>query len=282
MTEEPCIILLDNGSIKAASTINLRALSKRLATLSGSLIYPVSLSHSDKIPKTEIGDISADILEPFLQDRRIAGNNNFLILPLFFGQSAAVYEYVPQRLKEISKDWPQLKVRIAPSLVNLDDESDDSMAKILSRSAREKISAENLQRPSVAVVDHGTPRLVVNKVRNLVAKQLKGLLCGESDEVKAASMERRSGVEYEFNEPLLENLLGTPGFDRDVVVTLLFSSPGRHAGEGGDIQKICTQSELSHKGLRVFPCKLPSTDEGFVELLATRLRQALSTPPVIY
>jgi hypothetical protein len=93
-------------------------------------------------------------------------------------------------------------------------------------------------------------------------------------------MERRKGTEYDFNAPLLEDLLGSQGFDRDVVVALLFSSPGRHAGEGGDIAEICKQSELSHKGLRVFIADLPSTDKEFFELLTARLRQSLSESPV--
>ena len=51
--------------------------------------------------------------------------------------------------------------------------------------------------------------------------------------VEASSMERREGTEYDFNEPLLENLLGSEGFEKDVVLSMLFISPGRHAGPGG-------------------------------------------------
>ena len=281
MTVAPCIILLDNGSIRAASTINLRILAQRLSHISNRVIHPVSLLHSDKIPNSEIDGIPAEILEPFLQAKLSEGTTNFLILPLFFGKTAAVYEFIPQRLQEISKGHPQLKVRIAPCLVNVDDDTDQSMAEILSRVVRDKIASESLQLPAVAVVDHGTPRMPVNKVRNLVCRQLRNELRGEFGEVKAASMERREGPEYDFNKPLLEDLLGKPGFDRDVVVALLFSSPGRHAGEEGDIARICRQSELLHKGLRVFIADLPSSDKGFVEILAARLRQSLSTPSVI-
>jgi sirohydrochlorin ferrochelatase len=277
---DPCIILLDNGSLIAASTINLRKLAEKLSARSNRVIHPVSLLHSAKIHKSEMDGIPAEILEPFLLDMLNAGTSNFLILPLFFGQTAAVYEFIPQRLKEIRRQWPQIEVRIASCLVNLDDDSDHSMAEILSRVVKNKIITEELQRPAIAVVDHGTPRIAVNEVRNLVCRHLRNELRNEYGEVKAASMERRKGTEYDFNDPLLEDLLGSQGFDRDVVVALLFSSPGRHAGEGGDIAEICKQSELSHKGLRVFIADLPSTDKEFFELLTARLRQSLSESPV--
>ncbi len=281
MSEFPCIILLDNGSIRASSTLNLRDLAERLSARSGRGVHAVSHLHSDKIPKSDLNGVPAETLEPFLHATINRGASSFLILPLFFGQSAAVYEFIPQRLREIQNHWPKLEVRIAPCLVNVDDETDDAISKILSNIVRRTISSENLQRPSIAVVDHGTPRAAVNKSRNLVCNQMRDELRGEYGEVKAASMERRSGSEYDFNEPLLENLLGSTGFENDVVASLLFSSPGRHAGVGGDIDKICRQAELSNKGLRVVIADLPSTDESFVDLLALRLNQGLSTSPLI-
>ena len=54
--------------------------------------------------------------------------------------------------------------------------------------------------------------------------------------VIASSMERRSGAEYDFNEPLLESVLERPELD-SVIVSLLFFSEGRHAGPDGDIFK---------------------------------------------
>ena len=47
---------------------------------------------------------------------------------------------------------------------------------------------------------------VVSQVRD----QLAGLLGASARFVVAASMERREGSEYDFNEPLLENVFDFP------------------------------------------------------------------------
>lgn len=276
---DPCIILLDNGSRRAASTLNLRHLAHELALITKKVIHPVSLLHSNKIDRAEIGGVPAQILEPFLIEKLKEGISSFLVVPLFFGQTAAVYEFVPQMVKKIRMDWPQIEVVLAPCLVNLDDESDRSMAQILSRVVRSKIASEELHFPGIALVDHGTPRIAVNKVRNLVCRQLKEELRDEFGPVKAASMERREGAQYDFNDPLLCDLLGEQGYRNHVVLALLFSSPGRHAGAGGDIARICIEAEKQHDGLSVFLADLPSSDSAFLEILATRLNDALSAPP---
>ena len=272
----PCIILLDNGSRRAASTINLRHLADGLSEKEQRDIHPVSLLHSDKVAPSELNGQPAQILEPFLLSKLSEGVNNFLILPLFFGKTAAVYEYIPQRLEVIRKDYPNISVQLASCLVKLESESDHSMAKILASLVRDKVNVEGLARPGVILVDHGTPRISVNKVRNLVSRQLREELSGDYGEVKPASMERREGEQYDFNEPLLENLLGSEGFTKDVVVALLFCSPGRHAGDGGDIPIICKNAEEMHPGLKVYTTALPSSEAAFLDILALRLNEALS------
>ena len=134
--------------------------------------------------------------------------------------------------------------------------------------------------PAVTLVDHGTPRIAVNKVRNFLAGQLKELLSKDASVVEASSMERRDGDEYAFNEPLLENLLGSEGFEKEVILSMLFLSPGRHAGPGGDIAEICEEAEKQHPGLRTHMSDLFATHPGVVQLLAERFRQGLATDPV--
>ncbi len=274
-------MLVDNGSIRAAATLNLRRLAAKLSGEAGCTVHPVSLLHSDKISRDSIEGVPAQILEPFLAEQRSHNVSSFLLLPLFFGHSAAVFEYVPQRLRELRKEWPELEMRIAPCLVNLDDEGETDIADILARIVRHKVMTEGLHRPAITLVDHGTPRIAVNEVRNLVCRQLTNALDGEFGEVKAASMERREGSEYDFNEPLLEHLLGTPGFDGDVVTALLFTAPGRHAGKGGDIAQICARAESLNDGLRIFISDFLSSDDGLLKLLMKRLDQGLSSQPVI-
>ena len=100
-------------------------------------------------------------------------------------------------------------------------------------------------------------------------------LAGEIATLGVASMERREGAAYAFNEPLLATALRTPPFDRgDVVVALQFLSPGRHAGPGGDIADICAAAEAEQPGLRTQMTEPIAADGRLVELLAERLTGA--------
>lgn len=281
MPQFPCTLLVDNGSHRAASTLNLRRVAGQLSEHVSHQIHPVSLLHSTKVDAEDLDGIPAQILEPFLKARRAEGINSFLIVPLFFGHSAAIYEYVPQRMRELRAEWPELEVRIAPCMVDLDDPQNTDVAEILAQNVRDKIAAENLDKPAITLVDHGTPRIAVNMVRDFVCKQLERLLDGEFGPVSPSSMERRDGDEYAFNEPLLENLLGSDEFDRDVVLSMLFISPGRHAGPGGDIAQICAAAESQHQGLRTHMADLFATHPGSIQVLAKRFHEGVEASPVV-
>ncbi|MFV1994696.1 MAG: sirohydrochlorin chelatase [Verrucomicrobiales bacterium] len=253
------------------------ALSDRV----GHRVHPVSLLHSTRIDPAKLAGEPARIFEPFLKARRKQhGTNSFLVVPLFFGSSAAIREYLPQRVRALRRSWPQLELRIAPCLVDPDDAGDTGVAEILAQLVREKIAAARLDRPAVVLVDHGTPRQAVNRVRDFLADQLRAQLGDDAALVKAASMERREGDEYAFNEPLLESLLGGEGFDRNVVVSLMFLSPGRHAEPEGDIARICKQAERNYPGLRSHLSDLFTTHPGAVDLLARRFSQGLAADPI--
>lgn len=277
----PCTLLVDNGSHRADSTLSLRRVAAALSARVGRTIHPVSLLHSTRVDPAELGGVPAEIFEPFIKSRRERhGDHSFLVVPLFFGHSAAVYEYLPQRVREIREAWPELAVRVAPCLVDIDDPHDTAVAEILAQLVREKMAAERLDRPAVTLVDHGTPRIAVNRVRNVLAERLREALGDAVRAVAPSSMERREGDDYAFNEPLLENLLGTGAFTGDVVLSMLFLSPGRHAGPGGDIAQICAAAEERHPGLKTWMSDLFATHPGTVELLARRYAQGLASDPV--
>ncbi|NIP92581.1 MAG: cobalamin biosynthesis protein CbiX, partial [Akkermansiaceae bacterium] len=167
----PCTLLVDNGSHRAESTLSLRRIAGELGESLGIPVDPVSLLHSTRVDPAELGGIPAQIFEPFLKARREEGVNSFLVVPFFFGHSAAIYEYLPQRVVELREGWPDLEVRVAPSMVSLDDPADRAVAGILAALVRKKAREENLARPAVTLVDHGTPRIAVNQVRNHLAAQ---------------------------------------------------------------------------------------------------------------
>jgi sirohydrochlorin ferrochelatase len=229
----------------------------------------------------DLGGTPARVFEPFVKEEfEMHGVTSFMIVPLFFGHSAAIYEYVPQRLAVLREEGVDVEMRLAPCMVDIEDPSNTGVAEILAELVRKKTAKENLSRPAVTLVDHGTPRIAVNKVRNFLAGQLKKLLVNDAAVVEASSMERRDGDEYAFNEPLLEDLLGSEGFERDVILSMLFISPGRHAGPGGDIAQICAEAEDKHPGLRTHMSDLFATHPGVVQLLGSRFREGLATDPV--
>jgi sirohydrochlorin ferrochelatase len=138
-------------------------------------------------------------------------------------------------LAERKKKYSAFRSRVAPPLFV---PGEARLAQILFDHIREQIGPG--ERPRVAIVDHGSPNPEVTEVRNLVAAQVRESLGGAVLDVEACSMERREGAEYDFNEPVLANLLTKPGWkDEQVVVGMLFIAPGRHAGEDGDVVQIC-------------------------------------------
>ena len=280
MEEKNCILLVDNGSYRAASVLSLRRIATELSISTGNKVHPVSLLHSTKIDPDELDGVPADIVEPFIKEKISNGVDSFLIVPLFFGRSAAIYEYLPQRIEEIKKEFPILQVRIADPLVDIENNHNDDVAQILAELVRSKISENKLKGPSVTLVDHGTPRKKVNDVRNFIANQLRDILSDEVSSVEPSSMESRPEPEYKFNEPLLEDLLGSDGFCGDVILSMLFISPGRHAGEGGDIHTICVESEASSDGIKTHMSGLLSEHLGLVKILELRLRSGMESLPI--
>ena len=199
----PCTLLVDNGSYRPESTLSLRRIAAELSREVGHHINAVSLLHSTKVDPADLGGTPAEIFEPFLKKKREEGVNSFMVVPLFFGHSAATFEYLPQRVMELRPNWPELEVRVAPCMVDITDPGDTLVAEILAELVRKKMNEEGIENPAVTLVDHGTPRKFVNDVRNFLADQLKGILKADTAAVEASSMERREGDEYAFNEPLL-------------------------------------------------------------------------------
>jgi len=281
MKSKQCVILMDNGSHRAESTMNLRRIAQSLSQNINKEVHPVSLLHSTKVDPSKLNGKKADILEPFIRSRCEKGEDSFFIIPFFFGQSAALKDYLPERGKAIKSKWQKTKIKLAPTLVKLEDKNDYCVSDIISELVLEKIEEENLKNPCVTLVDHGTPVKEVNQVRNHISQQLSEILNGRVAEVKASSMERRDGKEYEFNEPLLENLLGQNNFIQDVVLAMLFISPGRHAGTGGDIDQICQSVENECSTLRTFKSKLFAMHPKVLDLLASRYKEGLESFSIV-
>ncbi|SDR99205.1 hypothetical protein [Opitutus sp. GAS368] len=267
---ESLTLLVDNGSLEPAATLALRGLAVRLSGRLGRPVTPVSLLHSSGIDPKALGGEAAEIVFPALERRLAAGQNDFILLPLFFGPSRALTEYLPENLARLRPRFPALRLKIAPPLHAA---RDNRLAHILAQHVRDELDSTDTGR--VALVDHGSPVEAVTAVRNELAQQVAGLLGSRVAAVTPASMERRAGPEYDFGKPLLADLLAEPPWNAGrVVVAMQFLLPGRHAGHDGDVAKICRAAEAAHPGLKTHMTKLVVEHPLLLDILADRWRQA--------
>lgn len=267
--------LFDNGSVRADSTRSLRRVARALSERVRRPVQAVSLLHSSKVPPEELDGEAARLLEPALAAHfEQHPEGSAYLIPLFFGPSAALTEYVPARLASLSLRYPLARVHVASWMVNPAD-NDSRLAQALADQVRTTARTRGWSRPNVVLVDHGSPQAGVAAVRDYLGAKLKAELGSEISHLTVASMERRDGAAYDFNEPLLATALRTPPFDTgEVIVALQFLSPGRHAGPGGDIATICAEAEQAKPGLIIQMTEPIAADARLVELLAERLHEA--------
>ncbi len=267
----PCVLLVDNGTLEPMAILRLREVAVALGQRLSCRVEPVSLQHSDQVPLELLGGRAAEVLESALRRRLAEGIADFFILPLFIGPTRALSEYLPQVVSRVRGEYPQIAVRVAPPL---HDESEDQLARIIADQVEAMMAQVGWDaRTRVALVDHGSPVRAVADVRDRIAVRSARLLRERVAAVAACSMERRPGAEYEFNEPLLTNLLATPPWNAgQVMVAPLFLLPGRHAGEGGDIARICARAESRQQGLRIVRTGLLTDGLELIPLLVERHR----------
>jgi hypothetical protein len=272
----PACFLFDNGSLRAESTLSLRRVAAALALWTGREVRAVSLLHSSRVPVEELGGMPASLLECALREFFTADPVGAAdLLPLFFGPSTALSEYVPGRVTELRRQFPAARLRLAPCLVDPGAPDDRRMGRILADQVHTRTLTAGWRRPKVILVDHGSPTRAVAAVRDHLGGQLRTELGDEAEVVGVASMERREGAGFEFNEPLLATALRSPPFNcGDVVVALQFLSPGRHAGPDGDLATICLAAEAASPGLRIQMTAPLAAHPLLIEVLAARLTAA--------
>ncbi len=267
-------ILVDNGSLRAESVLNLRRVAMLLSEKEEIEVVPASLLHSSKIPADELENVAAVNLEKRLRIWLEEGEREFTIIPFFFGPTGAIVDYLPQRLSVLRKKYGDFDIRRTPFLFDQEgEEGNQQLVSILTDNIRSVIRKESLIHPKVALVDHGSPLREVTRVRDRLSTMLAEELGELVEQVAPASMERRPEAAYGFNEPLLQNLLKeTEWNSNNVVIAMLFLSPGRHAGPVGDIGNICAAARSNNPGLKTFMTELVGTHPGVLKLLSCRLR----------
>ena len=272
----PHTLLVDNGSLESAATLALRELAAQLSRRLGLTVEPVSLLHSSGIDPAALGGSAAEILVPALERRLAAGQTEFVIVPLFFGPSRALTDYLPEQVKRLREKYPTLSVHVSPPLHATND---GRLAQILVDQVSALLDPASSDPVRVALVDHGSPVAAVTAVRNDLARQLAARLGTRVTAVVPCSMERRADPAYDFNAPLLADLLATPPWSEGrVVVAMQFLLPGRHAGPEGDVARICRQAQAAHPALRTQMTALVGNHPLLLEVLADRWGAAKSGP----
>ncbi len=269
----PIVFLVDNGSLRPQATLGLRCLAEGLTRRTALRVQAVSLLHSHKIAADKLNGTPATIVKRRLRECLRAGHREFICLPLFLGPSLAITDYLPQVVDELSGEYPDLKVRIASVLAGEDyDIPDPRIAQMLADQVR---ALQPSPTTKVALVDHGTPIIEVNRVRNAVARQLASEL--DVSSVLPCSMERREGSAYAFNDPLLEKLGSVDDFaGGGLILAMFFLLPGRHAGEGGDVAEICEGLIAEGTFEQIQNTPLLGEHPMLLEILEDRLQETMA------
>lgn len=276
MVSVPVIFLIDNGSLRPEAALEMRCTAARLSDRTGKQILPVSLLHSSKIPAIKLFGSKAMTVKTALHQWITAGQRSFVLVPLFLGPSRAITGYLQELVKEACQQTPDVNFTITPPLAGENPEAPDiRLAEILTAHVRKTLRESGLHSAKIAVIDHGTPEKKVNQVRNAVAAQVLDLLGNDAEAVAACSMERRESIEYDFNEPLLENLGQLQGWHgSDLIVAMFFLLPGRHAGLDGDVADICKKLTDQSLFRSIHQTSLIGSHPLLLDILADRLDSA--------
>lgn len=255
------VALIDNGSLEPAAHRNLRAVAATLSQQTGTPVHAVSWKHSDRIAAAALDGTPAWTLAAFVRAMHALGQREFVFVPFFISAQGAIGSALRDDLEKLQAELAGFDFKFTGNLA-----AQDILATILSQRIREKVASAGLARPAVLIVDHGGPSPASAALRDRVAAETRAMLGTDVRTLAAASMEGA-------HPPLLIDRLRASDFKpHDVVVALLFLSPGRHAGPTGDVARICTAS-----GTRCHLTDLVGTHPLAVETLAAALRETLST-----
>lgn len=275
------ILLVDNGSTRANAAAQLRCLAESLGDKTSKKIHAVSLKHSDQIiadeVKSKLSGIPARVFREFMTEHLTAGQRDFILIPLFFGNSRALSSFVPDEKTELESEFGPFNLKMTEVLYPLPD-GEALLVDILyehALSSAKENTKDTLK--NLVLVDHGSPLPKVNAVRQHIAGTLNTKLPDDIN-IAQAAMERREGKEYDFNGELLENYLHriAASGETQAKVLLLFLLAGTHAGEGGDISQICNAVMKQYPDFKVSISPLISQNVKLVDCLEQRLSMITS------
>ena len=263
--------LIDNGSLRAGSILQMRKIANHLSRSAECVIEPYGLMHSHKVDPGQLNGERGQSMQEYLGGDKSEQVNEIRALPFFLGPSLAITDWLPENLAAWQKRGSGTrKYRILPPLYQA---GDNRLAQALAELCLAQIKNHDLQSPRVAMVDHGTPLLEVNQVRELVGEEMQRILGCQIGGFSTCAMERRPDPQYDFNDPLLETLLEQWHQEgvSEVVVSQFFLLPGRHAGPDGDLAEIC--QPFTEKGMKIFRTDNLGAHPLVEQILLDRIKQ---------
>ena len=271
----PVVLLIDNGSVRAAATLQLRYIAKCLSEKTSQKIHPVSFKHANKIPQDLLNGEPASIFYSFMSQQLSQGESEFIVLPLFFGESKALTSLIPDEIESLKQSFGDFTISISELIYPLPT-GEGLLCDILYDLITDTANIQGVTFDNIVVVDHGSPVPRVTNVRKHLVKNLHKRFPADI-KIEQAVMERRPGKQYDFNGNLLEYWLDQKALsgETSAIVSLLFFLPGRHAGDEGDIVEICQSIMNQYPGFKVCICPLISEHPLLISILEQRLIQQL-------
>jgi sirohydrochlorin ferrochelatase len=267
--------LIDNGSLRPGSVLQMRKIAQELSQSSGHRVRPFGLMHSHKIDPNRLDAEPGASMQDFLASSQADTVDEIRALPFFLGPSLAITDWLPENL-QLWKDQKaqERKFRILKPLYQ---PGDDRLVRAISELCHRAVIRAGFTLPYVALVDHGTPLAEVNQVRENVGREMEKLIGSVASGFSTCAMERRPDPQYDFNDPLLENLLARWVADgaREIVVSQFFLLPGRHAGPDGDLAEICQPFEKN--GVRIERSENLGDHSLIKDILLERIRTDLQS-----
>ena len=157
------IFLVDNGSYEPAATLALRGLAQEVGKLIGQEVRAVSTMHSTKIDPALLGGVPAVIFEGAVQQAKLEGIEEIVVIPLFIGPSRAITEYLPKVFADAQPGAMKLSMRdplFGPELISM-------LIDNLKSTGWTKGSG------TVYLCDHGSPIPEVTRCRNFFASVIR-------------------------------------------------------------------------------------------------------------
>jgi hypothetical protein len=258
------VALIDNGSLEPAAHRHLRGLAGALSARTGTRVHAVSWKHSDRIAPEALDGLRAWTLVSFVRQMVALGQREFLFVPFFISPQGAIGSALRHDLERLQREVGEFGFDFTAGLADR-----GVLPAIVADRIRATIAQRTLTPPPVLLVDHGGPSRASATLRDRIADEVRRELRVEIESLVAVSMEGE-------HPPLLADEVRRAEFaGRDVVVARLFLSPGRHAGEHGDVARMCRESPA-----RCHLTELVGSHPATVDALAAALRDSRAAIPM--